>query len=41
MVDVFLRSQMLFKDDELPQQSPVAMVLHGAEARPFLREDYS
>jgi intracellular sulfur oxidation DsrE/DsrF family protein len=41
LFDVLLRSEMLFEDGELPQQSPIAMVLHGAEARAFLREDYS
>jgi intracellular sulfur oxidation DsrE/DsrF family protein len=41
LFDVLQRSEMLFDDGELAQQSPVAIVLHGAEARAFLRKDYS
>jgi intracellular sulfur oxidation DsrE/DsrF family protein len=41
LLDVLQRSEMLFDDGELSQQSPVAVVLHGAEARAFLREDYN
>ncbi|MFQ3324926.1 MAG: intracellular sulfur oxidation DsrE/DsrF family protein [Pseudomonadales bacterium] len=41
LLDVLQRSEMLFDDGDLPQQSPVAVILHGAEARAFLREDYS
>jgi intracellular sulfur oxidation DsrE/DsrF family protein len=32
---------MLFDDGELAQEAPVAVVLHGAEARAFLRQDYN
>jgi intracellular sulfur oxidation DsrE/DsrF family protein len=41
LFDVLKRSQMLFDDGELVEESPVAVVLHGAEARAFLRQDYS
>jgi intracellular sulfur oxidation DsrE/DsrF family protein len=41
LLDVLQRSEILFDDGELPQRSPVAVVLHGAEARAFLRQDYS
>lgn len=41
LFDVLKRSQMLFDDGELAQEAPVAVVLHGAEARAFLRRDYS
>ena len=41
LFDVLKRSQMLFDDGELSQEAPVAVVLHGDEARAFLRQDYS
>lgn len=41
LLDVLKRSEMLFDDGELVEESPIAVVLHGAEARAFLRQDYS
>lgn len=41
LFNVLKRSQMLFDDGEISQEAPVAVVLHGAEARAFLRQDYS
>lgn len=41
LLDVLQRSEMLFNSGELVEQSPVAVVLHGEEARAFLRQDYS
>jgi intracellular sulfur oxidation DsrE/DsrF family protein len=41
LLDVLQRSEMLFDDGELVEQSPVAVVLHGVEARAFLRQDYN
>ena len=41
LFDVLNRSQMLFDDGELAQETPIAVVLHGAEARAFLKQGYS
>jgi hypothetical protein len=40
LLDVLKRSEILFDNGELVEESPVAVVLHGVEARAFLRQDY-
>ena len=41
LLDVLQRSEILFDNGELVEESPVALVLHGVEARAFLRQDYN